>query len=840
MKDKRLNKRSLCLIMIYLILFPSLLWAIPSITGISGNDATMIINGNEFGNHVDENTGEVYINYIWEDFEDQSAQGDVNSIDIGSTNARTGSNYHHQFDDEGNHDHWAYKGFPQTDSVWIDYWLRLDSDWPIDLQSVSCPSYPNAAQMKLHFINNYANGDSWHSYANLQWGSRWNIYNSHVSTSGLQCAINSYYEIFIPAQWLHLQVWFDISENEHKVWANNTLICDSIADCPPGTTRIDEVRFDGLWRCLPGYNQDDGYLSFTKARVEIGNALTYSNCNHTEIQIPTAWSDSSITFTVNQGSFLNGETAYVFVVDADGNASSGKEITIGGTGMPGSVDITPPQDIIDFIATPGDSWISLSWTNPNDEDFAGVMIRYRTDGSYPLNYQDGELACDIVGNPGEADSYVLEGVENGVTYYFSAFSYDEIPNYTQTVHATATPTTKVFSPEIAPVPINSSALPGAVNVHYNSGGRRIVRINNTTIVITPHGTGERIYRSTNNGSSWLEIDTDGAYSGCLITGPAEMVYHFYRSGDNIYMVKFQYDGIPSSPVIIYQNANLSETDTSVYAAVNAIVDADGTLYVSTHWGHPDQLYLIRSTDGGNTWAGPFQISSGSAAYYYPHLEVTANNVLVCTYEEVYSGEMWFAKSLNHGETWSRVLVSDENTYNPSVLTVGTDTVYIFAQSGESAHQGLVYNKSTDQGDSWSGWDLIDPTCGYADPSPALGSDGNTIYVAYRSNNGTGVTDGSCGDQSRSRLAMSPDLGQTWDFIDNNYAAERTGARSQIRYQTFWNYGGPVEWIWMQYENGGTNRPIYYDIKTDANIFVTTASVGEGVPAAPTSLRITDE
>ena len=57
----------------------------------------------------------------------------------------------------------------------------------------------------------------------------------------------------------------------------------------------------------------------------------------------------------------------------------------------------------------------------------------------------------------------------------------------------------------APVPINSVANPGAVNPHANSGGRRIVRISGTTISIAPHGSGERTYRSTDNGHIGLRL-----------------------------------------------------------------------------------------------------------------------------------------------------------------------------------------------------------------------------------------------------------------------------------------------------------------------------------------------
>jgi len=104
-------------------------------------------------------------------------------------------------------------------------------------------------------------------------------------------------------------------------------------------------------------------------------------------------------------------------------------------------DTTPPADVSAFAATPGDGHVTLSWTNPADSDFAGTMIRYRTDGAYPTDHNDGTLVCDRTAAPGSEDSCThTEGVENGTTYYYSAFTYDEVPNYSETAHASATPT----------------------------------------------------------------------------------------------------------------------------------------------------------------------------------------------------------------------------------------------------------------------------------------------------------------------------------------------------------------------------------------------------------------
>ena len=76
---------------------------------------------------------------------------------------------------------------------------------------------------------------------------------------------------------------------------------------------------------------DDIYINNSWARVEIGDDPDYDSCTHREMQIPTAWSSDSVDITVNQGSFPDGATAYLFVVDEDGIVNTtGKSITFGG------------------------------------------------------------------------------------------------------------------------------------------------------------------------------------------------------------------------------------------------------------------------------------------------------------------------------------------------------------------------------------------------------------------------------------------------------------------------------------------------------------------------------
>ncbi|MCD4791910.1 MAG: T9SS type A sorting domain-containing protein [Bacteroidales bacterium] len=92
----------------------------------------------------------------------------------------------------------------------------------------------------------------------------------------------------------------------------------------------------------------------TRSRVEIGDNPDWNYCTHREIQIPTAWSNNSITITANQGSFQDDDTAYLFVVDENGTVSNGYPITIS-TGSTGNI---PPagSDADNFI---------LQQNNPN-------------------------------------------------------------------------------------------------------------------------------------------------------------------------------------------------------------------------------------------------------------------------------------------------------------------------------------------------------------------------------------------------------------------------------------------------------------------------------------------
>ncbi|RPI62696.1 MAG: hypothetical protein EHM48_03680, partial [Planctomycetaceae bacterium] len=111
---------------------------------------------------------------------------------------------------------------------------------------------------------------------------------------------------------------------------------------------------------------DELYVDTTRSRVEIGNASTWAACTHREVQTPTAWSSTSITVDTNMGSFTDG-TAYLYVVDANGNVNSnGYAMSV--SGKPAAYDDSYS------MAVNGTLTVSAAGVMANDVDPQGQSI----------------------------------------------------------------------------------------------------------------------------------------------------------------------------------------------------------------------------------------------------------------------------------------------------------------------------------------------------------------------------------------------------------------------------------------------------------------------------------
>jgi hypothetical protein len=140
-------------------------------------------------------------------------------------------------------------------------------------------------------------------------------------------------------QWVKVELmirWSKSSDGFVQVYENGRRVINYTGrtDGASGTTRTEGIggfarmRNTNNWRYYT-----DIYLDTTLSHVIIGNASTLSASTKREVQIPTSWSNNSITLKVNLGAFSAGQTAYLYVFDSNGNANSqGYPVVIGGGG----------------------------------------------------------------------------------------------------------------------------------------------------------------------------------------------------------------------------------------------------------------------------------------------------------------------------------------------------------------------------------------------------------------------------------------------------------------------------------------------------------------------------
>jgi hypothetical protein len=112
----------------------------------------------------------------------------------------------------------------------------------------------------------------------------------------------------------------DTTAGNFKLWDNGVLKANytGTTDGFSGTPRT--LSIGGYTRGYGNSNQwryfKDIYLDYSRARVVLANNATLASATIIEPQIPTAWSDSSITVDVNCGQFAQGATAHLHVIDS--------------------------------------------------------------------------------------------------------------------------------------------------------------------------------------------------------------------------------------------------------------------------------------------------------------------------------------------------------------------------------------------------------------------------------------------------------------------------------------------------------------------------------------------
>lgn len=335
------------LVLILALLIPTVLWADPSISGISGTythgSTDVVISGLGFGtkstaapnlfDRVDSVIGATAYtgitnggvvpsggSYPWGNIGSSYIRYSTDAGD--QRHARSSASYRGQDNDY----QCLEKRSPGTSGdLYVSFWYR--SSIGIAYASGS-DKYIRAGEGDEFGEGNNFSGTQYQTYLN--------------ASDGGSCSATTY-DGFAPegGVWYCVELFFNNTTKDFYVYTDGALLSHEDWDdggCSSTSVYwIRELGFGGNGSLTPRprVTIDDIYVDSTAQRVMIGNASTYAECTSFEMQPATEWSATSVTLTLNQGAFSDGAKAYVYVVDSDNVANAtGKEITFGSSGSP--------------------------------------------------------------------------------------------------------------------------------------------------------------------------------------------------------------------------------------------------------------------------------------------------------------------------------------------------------------------------------------------------------------------------------------------------------------------------------------------------------------------------
>ncbi len=446
---------------IFFVIMPTFLLAAPVINSTSGQfdqGSAVTITGSGFG------TKSQAAPLIWDNFDSDGADNgdrlDAHSNwthymptdypKYNNTMAHSGSFCIYSQPTE--HNYWrefssAWQRFTPSDEVYFTYWFRWNDTGSADEDGVG-----KLGRILSTDITNHYNGAGDTGIQNWR-QSGLSGYGHHNPGTGAVTSGGFY----IPEDtWLKIEMYKKVStpgQSDGVIWMTLNGVVkwednSAMTRASGYSFQLREVLLPLMMASGGGMEDnefdldlfcDDVYVDNTRARVQIGNNPNFHYCDHSEIQIPTAWSNSSISFTVNNGSFTEGETAYLYVIDENGDVSSSYEIEIGagGVGSEPADSVFAPGlagDANNYISHTASRWMTFQeGTNIvymiNTTDYNA--LNYNTMlGEYSIynnsDYDNFELQLrarsdeDLVHNEW-SDYAVVFGFVNDQNYYYAVF-----------------------------------------------------------------------------------------------------------------------------------------------------------------------------------------------------------------------------------------------------------------------------------------------------------------------------------------------------------------------------------------------------------------------------------
>ena len=224
---------------------------------------------------------------------------------------------------------------------------------------------------------------------------------------------------------------------------------------------------------------------------------------------------------------------------------------------------------------------------------------------------------------------------------------------------------------------------------------------------------------------------------------------------------------------------------------------------STSDGNFD-IFFARSTDNGQTFSPPENLSQNNGSSSNPKIAIQGNNVYV-VWEDETSGiatDIFFARSINNGQTFSPPInISETNdssldsSRDPQIVTLGTNVYVVWEEGSRSFNTEIFLTRSINNGQTFSTPDNISENNG-GSLEPQIAIQGNSVYVVWEDETlGPGIA-------TDILFARSINNGQTFSTPDNISENNGTSSEAQIAVQ-----GNNVYVVWR--DDTPSNSEIFF-------------------------------
>jgi len=174
------------------------------------------------------------------------------------------------------------------------------------------------------------------------------------------------------------------------------------------------------------------------------------------------------------------------------------------------------------------------------------------------------------------------------------------------------------------------------------------------------------------------------------------------------------------------------------------VDVDSTGAINVVWGDTTdggkKVMFLRSTDDGTTFSEPLDISRSSGQAFEPEIAIDSNDAINVVWEDSATGQnaIMFSRSTDGGETFSEPLQVSTGDSLATEAHINIDSsnhlhiVWIEATEDDSQ---AFYSQSTDGGETFSAPLNLSDNRSRNVHKAIVTTTGDTVYVAYHSEGG---------------------------------------------------------------------------------------------------------